>query len=61
VLQIDPGQQGCRTVFLHVVTATEASQADPPRASYRRIGPGRIEVRVAGAATILAVPDWFEG
>lgn len=61
VIQIDPGRQGCRTVFLHVLTAAEGAEAGPPPASYRMIGPGQVEVSVAGSTATLAVPEWFEG
>lgn len=61
VLQIDPGRDGCQTVFLNVLTATDDPGEAPPAASYRMICPGQVEVNVAGSRTILAVPDWFEG
>lgn len=57
VIQLDPGNRGDRTVFLHVLTAVEGPDASPPPASYRAVAPGRIEVTVAGASVTLAVPD----
>ena len=60
VVQIDPGTTTDRTVFLHVLTAEDATgAAAAPKASYRVVKPGRIEVTVAGLRTQLAVPDWF--
>jgi hypothetical protein len=59
VVQIDPGLETDRTVFLHVLTAADASQAAPPKASLRLIEKGRIEVTVGDARTQLAVPEWF--
>lgn len=59
VVQVDPGSDGTETVFLHVLTATEAAETNPPSASYRISGPGQIELTVDDAKTILAVPDWL--
>lgn len=60
VVQIDPGTTTDRTVFLHVLTAEDATgAAAAPKASYRVVKPGRIEVTVAGLRTQLTVPDWF--
>jgi hypothetical protein len=62
VAQIDPGTVSPRTIFLHVLTAVDASDAaTPPMASWRLLRPGVIEVKVDGAATTMAVPEWFEG
>jgi hypothetical protein len=59
VVQIDPANDGAQTVFLHVLTATEAEEMNPPRASYRVSGPGQIELTVDDSKTSLTVPDWF--
>jgi len=59
VVQIDPERDVAETVFLHVLTATDAEQRTPPRASYRISGPGRIELTVEEASTTLAVPEQF--
>jgi len=59
VVQIDPGNGTARTVFLHVLTATNAGETTPPKASYRISGPQQIEVKVDGAKTQLTVPAWF--
>lgn len=59
VIQIDPGTESTRTVFLHVLTATESEEKQPPRASCRRIGANRLEVNVAGNAVKLEVSDGF--
>lgn len=59
VVQIDPAIDATETVFLHVLTATDAKQANPPKASYRISGLGQIELTVDDAKTILAVPEWF--
>jgi len=59
VVQIDPGCKTDRTVFLHVLTAAEADQAAPPKASVRLVRPGRLQVTVGAAATVLSVPSWF--
>jgi hypothetical protein len=60
VVQIDPGIQHARTVFLHVLTATEAVEREPPTAAYRFIQPGELEVSVNGTSTRLAVPEWSD-
>ncbi len=59
VVQIDPGSERPQTVFLHVLTATDAAETVPPKAAYRIVKPGQIELTVDGAATTLAVPEWF--
>jgi hypothetical protein len=59
VIQIEPRPSANRTVFLHVLTAADVDQNEPPKASYRVIKPGLIEVLVDGATTKLAVPEWF--
>jgi len=56
VVQIDPGNDATETVFLHVLTATDAEQTDPPRTSYRISGPGQLELTVGDAKTSLTVP-----
>jgi hypothetical protein len=56
VLQIDPGTNGTRTVFLHVLTAVDAAEESPPETSWRRLGPQRIEVTVEGKAAVLDLP-----
>jgi len=60
VVQLDPGQQSARTVFLHVLSAGDGRQAAPPASSFRILRPGQIEVAVDGATTTLTVPEWFE-
>jgi hypothetical protein len=60
VMQIDPGNQGTRTVFLHVLTAAEAEQTVPPKVTYRPQQPGLIELCVDGMTTSLTVPEWFQ-
>jgi hypothetical protein len=59
VVQIDPGADATETVFLHVLTATEIEETNPPDVSYRISGPGQIELTVEGAKAKLAVPAWF--
>jgi len=59
VVQIDPGTDTTEMVFLHVLTAADAGQTNPPRTSYRISGPGQIELTVDNAHTVLAVPEWF--
>jgi hypothetical protein len=58
VAGIDPAAGSDRTVFLHVLTATDAAHDAPPAATHRVVGPGLLEVTVAGAAALLRVPDW---
>jgi hypothetical protein len=58
VLQVDPGTETPRTIFLHVLTATETSEAEPPAAAVRRLEAGTLEVCVGAAATRLSVPEW---
>lgn len=59
VIQVDPGSDTDRTVFLHVLTATDAAGAEPPPASVRLIEPGRAAVAVGDAQTVITVPAWF--
>ena len=59
VVQIDPDADAKETVFLHVLTATETEETNPPDVSYRVSGPGQIELKVAGAKAKLVVPAWF--
>ena len=59
VVQIDPGNDRTKTVFLHVLTAVEAAEKTPPQAAYRVSQPGRIELTVDGATTSLVVPEWL--
>ena len=56
VLQIDPGGESKRTIFLHVLTATDADDSIAPKVDLRRVGEEEIEVRVNGATTRLSVP-----
>jgi hypothetical protein len=60
VVQIEPADSGTQTVFLHVLTATEASETTKPKTSCRVIQPGQIEVTVDTATTKLNVPPWFQ-
>lgn len=60
VVQIEPAGAGTRTVFLHVLTATGAEETRPPEARWRMAAPGRLEVRVEGAAALLEVPEGTE-
>jgi hypothetical protein len=59
VVQIDPGTTHSRIMFLHVLTATEAEQTLPPKVAFRVVAPGRIEVTVDDATTVLAVPEEY--
>ena len=52
-------ETGSRTVFLHVLTAAEGQETNPPGASYRISGRGQIELTVDDVKTNLAVPEWF--
>lgn len=58
VVQIEPMAHTNRMVFLHVLTACDANQTQPPKAAWRSTGSGSIEVTVEGAATEFVVPDW---
>ncbi len=60
VVQIDPGTETDRTVFLHVLTAVDAAGARPPAASVRLLEAGRVELTVGDAQTVLAVPAWWK-
>ncbi len=55
VIQIDPGNADAQTVFLHVLTATDAGESIPPPATCRVSGPGQIEVTIDGKRTKLSV------
>ena len=57
VVQIDPGNDGTQTIFLHVLTATEAGETIPPEITYRIREPGKIELTVNRITTSLAVPE----
>ena len=59
VVQIDPGNARTQTIFLHVLTAVETEELNPPKATYRVSEDGQIELTVDGATTNLAVPEWF--
>jgi len=59
VIQIDPGVDGCRTVFLHVLTAADSAQTQAPRASCRMTKAGRLQVLVEGSSTDFSVPTAF--
>jgi hypothetical protein len=61
VVQIEPRDAGPQSVFLHVLTATDAADATPPKATWRLSKPGVIEVRVEDATTTVEVPEWFHG
>jgi hypothetical protein len=59
VMLIDPGNTRTQTVFLHVLTATEAGETVPPEAACGVSGPGQIEITVDGTRTLLVVPEGF--
>ncbi len=58
VIQIDPGNQENRTVFLHVLTALDAAERQGGQATCRLLKSGQLEVTVDGSSTVLSVPDW---
>jgi hypothetical protein len=60
VVQIEPAAESGRAVFLHVLTAVDADQDQPPQTVYRVIQPGTIEVQVEGANTRFSVPNWVQ-
>jgi hypothetical protein len=57
VVQIDPGDDGTKTVFLHVLTATGGAQAEPPKAICDAAGSRAIDVTVDGETVRLDVAD----
>jgi hypothetical protein len=59
VVQIRPGDRICRTVFLHVLTATDKDGRGPLEVVTRLIHPGQFELCIDDAKTTLAVPNWF--
>jgi hypothetical protein len=59
VVQIDPGNDRTKTIFLHVLTAVETAELMPPKATYRLDQHGQIELTVDGTTTGLVVPEWF--
>ena len=59
VLQIDPGNDTARTVFLHVLTAVDATVTSAPKCQLRVLQRGQVEVSVEGAKATLSVPEWF--
>ena len=58
VIQLVPPAASTRTIFLNVLTAVEAHQAQPPKVACRQITPGLIDLTVDSATTRIAVPDW---
>ncbi|HAK94067.1 MAG TPA: hypothetical protein DCM87_03425 [Planctomycetes bacterium] len=60
VVQVEPNPAAPRMLFLHVLTAVDASESRAPAASFRRASPGRIEVDVEGASAAFDVPAWAE-
>jgi len=60
VVQLDPGNASTRTVFVNVLTATDASAEGPPKASLGKVSPRVVEVSVGKLKTRLAVPKWFQ-
>jgi hypothetical protein len=59
VVQIDPGNEKCQTVFLLVLTAADKDRASPPETKMKTIRRGELELYVNDARTTLAVPGWF--
>jgi hypothetical protein len=57
VVQIEPLGASAQSIFLHVLTATDAGNATPPKAAWRLSKTGVIEVSVEGATTTLSVPE----
>lgn len=60
VVQIDPGAEAMRTVFLHVLTASEGGASTPPKIGYRRTKPGQLDLQIDGVTTSFEVPTWLE-
>jgi len=58
VAQIEPAATGARTIFLHVLTASDADAAKAPQTACRLAAPGKLIVSVDGQTVELAVPDW---
>jgi hypothetical protein len=59
VVQIETAGRIPQKVFLHVLTATDEDGSVPPKIEMRLVTPGRVELSVDDARTILAVPKWF--
>jgi hypothetical protein len=59
VVQIEAADEARKMVFLHVLTAAEESQTDPPEIAIQLIGPGEAELEIDGRKTSLTVPEWF--
>jgi hypothetical protein len=59
VVQIETAGRIRQKVFLHVLTATDEGGSVPPKTELRMVSPGRVELSVDDARTILAVPKWF--
>lgn len=59
VLQIDPGNHDTRSVFLHVLTAVDASETLAPKCRLHLSKPGQLEIDVEGHKAVLSVPEWF--
>jgi hypothetical protein len=59
VVQIEATDKALTMVFLHVLTAAEESQTDPPEIAIQLIDPGEVELKVDGRKTILTVPKGF--
>jgi hypothetical protein len=59
VIQLEPAGPSDRTLFLHVLTPADGDR-EPPKSTWRMVGPGRLEVTVDDASTELSVPAWLE-
>ena len=59
VVQIEPATPTPRTVLLRVLTAVDADEEEPPKAVYRLMAGGRLEVTAEGESTTLSAPEWI--
>lgn len=60
VVQVDPAARDTRTVFLHVLTASEGDPSTPPKIGYGLTKPGQLDLRIDDVTTSFEVPTWLE-
>lgn len=58
VIQLDPGQEDRRLIFLNVLTATGKGERQGGQATLKFLKPGQLQVTVDGASAVLSVPEW---
>jgi hypothetical protein len=57
VVQIDPGNTGTRTIFLHVLTAVDAVDSTPADVNCGEIKQDKLKLSIDSATTLLCVSE----